>query len=143
MSFPGSKLVWEYYHGQGIEIQWLGTFGEGNGYYLSGDENANLRQLVGEIIPLATARAGGIAWEYMFRFDGGKPPWTSGLSQGTALQVLTRAWSRFKEPADLTAAQQALGIFKTAPPNGVRVASSIGAHYLEYTYAPTRPHPQR
>ncbi|HEY5045764.1 MAG TPA: D-glucuronyl C5-epimerase family protein [Solirubrobacteraceae bacterium] len=137
VSFPGSKLVWEYYQGQGIEIQWLGTFGEGNGYYLSGDENANLRQLVGEIIPLATARAGGIAWEYMFRFDGGKPPWTSGLSQGTALQVLTRAWSRFKEPADLTAAQQALGVFKTAPPNGVRVASSIGAHYLEYTYAPT------
>lgn len=137
VSFPGSKLVWEYYQGQGIEIQWLGTFGEGNGYYLSGNENANLRQLVSEIIPLATARAGGIAWEYMFQFDGGRPPWTSGLSQGTALQVLTRAWSRFKEPADLTAAQQALGIFKTAPPNGVRVASSIGAHYLEYTYAPS------
>jgi hypothetical protein len=136
VSFPGSKLVWEYYQGQGIEIQWLGTFGEGNGYYLSGNENANLRQLVSEIIPLATARAGGIAWEYMFQFDGGKPPWTSGLSQGTALQVLTRAWSRFKEPADLTAAQQALGIFKTAPPAGVRVTSAIGAHYLEYTYAP-------
>jgi hypothetical protein len=137
VSFPGSKLVWEYYQGQGIEIQWLGTFGEGNGYYLSGNENANLRQLVSEIIPLATARAGGIAWEYMFQFDGGKPAWTSGLSQGTALQVLTRAWSRFKEPADLTAAQQALGIFKTAPPAGVRVSSAIGAHYLEYTYAPS------
>jgi hypothetical protein len=137
VSFPGSKLVWEYYQGQGIEIQWLGTFGEGNGYYLSGNENANLRQLVSEIIPLATARAGGIAWEYMFQFDGGRPPWTSGLSQGTALQVLTRAGSRFKEPADLTAAQQALGIFKTAPPAGVRVTSAIGAHYLEYTYAPS------
>jgi D-glucuronyl C5-epimerase C-terminus len=135
VSFPGSKLVWEYYQGQGIEIQWLGTFGEGNGYYLSGDENTNLRQLVSEIIPLASARAGGIAWEYMFQFDGGRPPWTSGLSQGTALQVLTRAWSRFKEPADLTAAQQALGIFKTAPPEGVRVPSALGAHYLEYTYA--------
>ena len=73
----------------------------------------------------------------MFQFDGGLPPWTSGLSQGTALQVLSRDWSRFKEPAVLTAAQEALGIFKTAPPNGVRVASSIGAHYLEYTYAPT------
>ena len=41
VSFPGSKLVWEYYVGQGIEIQWLGTFGEGNGYY-SGGQNANL-----------------------------------------------------------------------------------------------------
>ena len=136
ITFPGSKLIWEYYSGQGIEIQWLGTFGEGNGFY-SGGQNNNLKQLVAELIPLATKRAGGIAWEYMFQFDGGLPPWTSGLSQGTALQVLSRDFSRFKEPAVLTAAQEALGIFKTPPPNGVRVTSSLGAHYLEYTYAPT------
>jgi hypothetical protein len=136
VSFPGSHIIWEHYPGQGIEIQWLATFGEANGYYLSGNENANLRQLLGEVIPLATKRAGGIAWEYMFQFDGGSPPWTSGLSQGTALQVLARAWSRFKEPADLTAAQQALGIFETPPPQGVRVTTPVGAMYAEYTYAP-------
>jgi hypothetical protein len=137
VSFPGSRIIWEHYPGQGIEIQWLATFGEANGYYLSGHENANLRQLLGEAIPLATDRAGGIAWEYMFHFDGGSPPWTSGLSQGTALQVLARAWSRFKEPAYLTAAQQALGIFQTAPPQGVRVKTPVGAMYAEYTYAPS------
>jgi hypothetical protein len=136
VSFPGSEIVWEHYPGQGIEIQWLATFGEANGYYLSGHENANLRQLLNEVIPLATKRAGGIAWEYMFHFDGGTPPWTSGLSQGTALQVLARAWSRFKEPAYLTAAQQALGIFQTPPPQGVRVSTPVGAMYAEYTYAP-------
>jgi D-glucuronyl C5-epimerase C-terminus len=127
VSFPSSKLVWEYYAGQGIEIQWLGTFGKANGYYLSGHENANLRQLLSEAIPLASKRAGGIAWEYMFRFDGGVPPWTSGLSQGTALQVLARAYLRFKEPADLAAAQQALGVFRTSPPPGVSVKTSHGA----------------
>jgi D-glucuronyl C5-epimerase C-terminus len=137
VSFPGSEIVWEHYPGQGIEIQWLATFGEANGYYLSGDENANLRQLLGEVIPLATERAGGIAWEYMFHFDGGTPPWTSGLSQGTALQVLARAWSRLKEPAYLSAAQQALGIFQTPPPQGVRVSTPAGALYAEYTYAPS------
>jgi hypothetical protein len=137
VSFPGSRIVWEHYPGQGIEIQWLATFGEANGYFLSGNENANLRQLLSEVIPLATQRAGGIAWEYMFRFDGGAPPWTSGLSQGTALQVLARAWSRFKEPADLVAAQQALGIFQTPPPQGVRVTTPAGAMYAEYTYAPS------
>jgi hypothetical protein len=137
VSFPPSKLIWEHYPGQGIEIQWLATFGEGNAYYNSGHENANLRQLVGEMIPLATQRAGGIAWEYMFRFDGGVPPWTSGLSQGTALQVLSRSWLRFKEPPYLTAAQQALGIYKVAPPQGVRVPTAAGAEYAEYTYAPS------
>lgn len=137
VSFPPSKLVWEYYPGQGIEIQWLASFGEGNGYYNSGHENANLRQLVGEMLALSSDRAGGIAWDYLFQFDGGVPPWTSGLSQGTALQVLSRAWSRFNEPADLEAAQQALGIFKTAPPQGVRVPTKAGALYAEYTYAPS------
>jgi hypothetical protein len=137
VSFPKSKLVWEYYPGQGIEIQWLATFGEGNGFYLSGHENANLRQLVGEVIPLASRRAGGIAWEYLFRFDGGSPPWTSGLSQGTGLEMLARAYSRFKEPTMLSAAQQALGVFRVAPPQGVRVKSAAGAMYAEYTYAPS------
>jgi hypothetical protein len=137
VSFPGSKLVWEHYAGQGIEIQWLGTFGEGNGFYLSGHENANLRQLLSEVLPLATKRAGGIAWEYMFPFDGGRPPWTSGLSQGTALQVLARSWQRFKEPELLSAAQQALGIFQTAPSSGVQVKTAAGSEYAEYTYAPS------
>jgi hypothetical protein len=137
VSFPPSKIVWEYYAGQGVQIQWLGTFGEANGYYLSGHENESLKQLLSEVIPLATDRAGGIAWEYMFHFDGGAPPWTSGLSQGTALQVLARAWSRFKEQAYLTAAQQALGIFETPPPQGVQVKTPAGTEYAEYTYAPS------
>jgi hypothetical protein len=137
VSFPGSRIVWESYPGQGIEIQWLATFGEANGYYLSGNHNSELKQLLDEVMPLATQRAGGIAWEYLFQFDGGAPPWTSGLSQGTALQAFSRGWSRFKEQAYLTVAQQALGIFKTPPPAGVRVQTAAGAHYLEYTYAPS------
>ncbi|HEY3759297.1 MAG TPA: D-glucuronyl C5-epimerase family protein [Solirubrobacteraceae bacterium] len=136
VSFPGSHIVWEYYPGQGIEIQWLATFGEANGYYLQGHENTQLQETLNEVIPLATQRAGGIAWEYMFHFDGGAPPWTSGLSQGTALQALSRAYSRLKNPAYLAADKQALGIFLTPPPAGVLVRTAAGSHYLEYTYAP-------
>ncbi len=136
VSFQGSKLIWEYYPGQGIEIQWLATFGKANGYFLD-KENTALKEVLSEAIALATQRAGGIAWEYMFNFDGGAPPWTSGLSQGTAIQVLARAWSRTHEQQYLTAAQQALGIFETGPSAGVRVATPAGAHYLEYTYAPS------
>jgi hypothetical protein len=136
VSFPGSRLVWEYYPGQGVEIQWLATFGEANGYYLAKQSTA-LKEVLTEAIALATKRAGGIAWEYLFNFDGGSPPWTSGLSQGTALQALSRAWSRTHEPAFLNAAQEALGIFRTGPSLGVRVPTSAGAHYLEYTYTPS------
>jgi hypothetical protein len=134
--FSGSRLVWEYYPGQGIEIQWLASFGKANGYFLDKELTA-MKELLNEAISLATQRAGGIAWEYMFQFDGGVPPWTSGLSQGTALQVLARAWSVTHEQVYLGAAEQALGIFETAPASGVRVVTPAGAHYLEYTYAPS------
>ena len=134
-SFADSEIVWQHYPGQGIEIQWLGTFGAGNAMFAA-HENTRLRQLLGEVIPLAGQRAGGIAWEYMFDFDGGVPPWTSALSQGTAVQLLARAYSRYKEPAYLTAAQQALGIFQTPPPQGVRVVAPAGALYAQYSFAP-------
>ncbi len=136
VSFTGSRLVWEYYPGQGIEIQWLATFGEANGYYNSHQTTA-LREVLSEAVALATQRAGGIAWEYMFQFDGGLPPWTSGLSQGTAIQALSRGYSRTHEAQFLDAAKEALGIFQTRPSTGVRVSTPAGAHYLEYTYAPS------
>jgi hypothetical protein len=136
VSFSGSRLVWEYYPGQGIEIQWLGTFGEANGYYLSHQTTA-LREVLDEAIALATRRAGGIAWEYLFEFDGGVPPWSSGLSQGTALQALSRAYSRTHEAQYLDAAREALGLFRTRPSVGVLMRTHVGSHYLEYTYAPS------
>ncbi|HTQ68269.1 MAG TPA: D-glucuronyl C5-epimerase family protein [Solirubrobacteraceae bacterium] len=137
VAFPDSELVWEHYAGQGVQVQWLATFGEGNGYFAN-HENTRLHQLLSEVIPLASARAGGIAWEYMFNFDGGVPPWTSGLSQGTAIQLLARAYSRYHEPALLTAAQQALGIFNTPPPQGIRVTAANGAAlYAQYSFAPS------
>ncbi len=136
VSFPGSRLVWQYYAGQGVEIQWLGTFGQANGLFAAGDDGA-LRALLDEAVPLASVRAGGLAWEYLFRFDGGQPPWTSSLSQGTAIQALARAGTRLHEPAFLDAARRALGIFGVAPPVGVRVDTRVGAHYLQYSFDPS------
>ena len=59
---------------------------------------ATCRQMVAELIPLAANRAGGLVWEYYFRFDGGVPPWTSAMSQGTALQTLADAYKSFGGP---------------------------------------------
>jgi hypothetical protein len=143
VAFPSSRLVWEYYPGQGIELQWLATFGEANGYYLSGDQDAALRQVLEEAAALAADRAGGLAWEYLLHFDGGSPPWVSGLSQGTAIQAFARAAQRLHEPEFAAIAQQGLGVFRTPPPAGVRMqidaASGAGparVHYLEYSFAP-------
>jgi D-glucuronyl C5-epimerase C-terminus len=134
VAFADSQLVWQHYPGQGLQIQWLGTFGKANALYKD-RENAALRSLLDEAIGLATQRAGGIAFEYLFRFGGGSPPWVSGLAQGTGLTALSRAATRFKYQPYWDAASAALGIFRRTPPTGVRVATGVGAHYLQYSYA--------
>jgi hypothetical protein len=137
VQFAGSQLVWEYYPGQGIELQVLGSFGEADGFYTGGPSYyPKLQQLLSEIIPLAVNRAGGRVWEYYFSFDGGRPPWVSAMAQGTAIEALTRAYEAFKDPSYLAIAAQALPLFSAAPPAGVRIATPLGARYLQYSFAP-------
>ena len=136
VSFEGSPLVWQYYTGEGLQIQWLGTFGKANALWKSRTHDEDLRTLLDAALGLAAQRAGGIAFEYLFDFDGGRPPWVSGLAQGTAVQALSRAAVRLGEPRFFESARAALGVFREAPPGGVRVNTPVGAHYLIYSFAP-------
>jgi D-glucuronyl C5-epimerase C-terminus len=136
VSFAGSQLVWQYYPGQGIQVQWLGTFGRANGLWQTKSRDDELRALLDEAAQLAVPRAGGIAWESMFSFDGGRPPWVSGLTQGTAIQAYSRAAVRLEAPPYFEVARAALGVFRTPPPEGVRVATPVGAQYVQYSFKP-------
>ena len=136
VEFAGSELVWEYYPGQGIELQELGSFGKADGLYTAGPSpTRSYGQLLSELIPLAARRAGGLTWEYYFNFDGGVPPWTSAMSQGTALEALTRAYQAFANPYYLGIARQAAAVFSAAPPAGVSVRTPRGRRYLQYSFA--------
>jgi D-glucuronyl C5-epimerase C-terminus len=137
VEFTDSQLVWQYYPGQGIELQVLGTFGKADGLYTAGPSDyPALRELLNEMIPLAAQRGGGVTWEYYFNFDGGRPPWTSAMSQGTALEALSRAYQAFHDPTYLDVAARALPIFSVAPPVGVRIPTPLGTRYLQYSFAP-------
>jgi hypothetical protein len=136
VGFAGSQIVWQYYPGNGIQIQVLGTFGKVNALWSSRQTTA-LSAAVDELLPLAAERAGGVAWEYYFTFDGGAPPWVSSLSQGTALQALARAATRLHREADVfPVTARGLGIFQVPPPEGVRIDVGAGAHYAQYSFAP-------
>ncbi len=87
-------------------------------------------------VPLAARRAGGLAWEQYFTFDGGAPPWASSITQGTAVQALARGSGRLGEPGYGAAARAGLALFATAPPAGVQVRTRAGSHYLIYSFAP-------
>jgi hypothetical protein len=135
VEFPGSELVWQMYSGQGLQLQWLGTFGKASGLWSSRQDD-RLRALLDEALSLAAQRAGGIAFEYQFPFGGGRPPWASGMAQATGMQALSRAAVRLQQPAYADAARAATGIFRTRPPQGVRVPTAAGAHYLIYSFSP-------
>jgi D-glucuronyl C5-epimerase C-terminus len=142
VEFTGSQLVWEYYPGQGIELTMLGNFGKADGLYTAGPaQYPKMVSLLGELIPLAALRGGAPTWEYYFNFDGGAPPWTSAMSQGTALEALSRAAKALRQqPATspyLALAHRALGPFTMAPPVGVAVNTALGHRYLQYSFAPS------
>ena len=135
ITFRGSRLIFQYYPGEGVQLQMLANFGRANGLWEGGFDES-LGELLDELLPLASRRAGGIAWEYYFFFGGGRPPWGSAMAQGTAIQALSRAAARLQEPAYLDAARQALPIFSVDAPAGVRVRIGDGAHYALYSFAP-------
>jgi hypothetical protein len=138
VEFSDSQLVWEYYARQGIELQVLGSFGKADGLYTAGPADyPQMEALLAQIIPLAVNRAGGLVWEYYFQFDGGRPPWTSAMSQGTGIEALTRAYLESRNPSYLQLAHQALAVFTAPPPVGVQVATPLGARYVQYTFAPS------
>jgi hypothetical protein len=137
IEFAGSQLVWEYYPGQGLQLQVLGTFGKADGMFTAGPaQYPAMEQLLAEMIPLASKRAGGETWEYLFTFDGGRPPWTSAMSQATGLEALTRAYRATGNRDYLKVAAKAMAVFRKAPPIGVTIPTSRGARFIQYTFAP-------
>ncbi len=135
VSFAGSQIVFQYYAGYGLQLQMLGNWGKVNALYFSSQDTA-LRGLVNELVPLAAQRGGAIAWEYYFTFDGGTPPWTSGLSQGTAVEGLARSAQELSDPSLEAVMRKALGLFTQPAPVGVKDARPHGNHYLIYSFAP-------
>lgn len=139
VGFAGSQLVWQYYPGQGIQLQELGSWGQADWMYEAGPKFWHrLRTLVDELLPLGVRRGGGVAWEYYFHFDGGTPPWTSAMSQGTALQALTQAYEASHDTAYLELAHRSLPVFSDGPPVGVSVKTRRGRRFLLYSFAPRR-----
>jgi hypothetical protein len=136
--FPGSELVFQYYPGLGLQLQVNASWARANAL-LAADDPAFVARgnaLLGELLPLGVLRDGVLAWEYVFPIFGGRAPWISALSQGTAVQALTRAAGRLGRPDLLGPAGQAAAAFTVAPPAGVRVRlGRDGSWFVLYGFA--------
>jgi hypothetical protein len=142
ITFKGSPMVFQYYAGQGLQIQPLANFGMVNGKIThcrrvpASCDRKGIKQLLGDMLAIRSKRSGFSTWEYFFYFGGGRPPWTSGISSGAALDALTRASAKsiLDDGSYLKVARAALGVFRHAPPTGVRVRTKYGSHYLIYSF---------
>ena len=140
--FGDDPVVFQWYPGQGLQIQQLATAGRANALAKPCTEPEEtddpcrpelFRAAMDRLVFLAANR-GFLAWEYYFAFGGGSPPWISGLAQATAMQALSRGAQYFDEPRYLETARRAVGAFRTSPPRGVRVRAGAGSHYLIYSF---------
>ena len=146
VTFEGDPVIFQWYRGRGLQIQQLATFGQANGMYQRCkdttpdpakpcDKDA-FKATLDRLAELASNRGGYKTWEYYFAFGGGAPPWTSGLSQGTAIQAFARGYELLGDPKYKQTGHDALGAFEKRPPVGVRVPSNGGSHYLIYSMSP-------
>jgi len=143
IQFRGSQLLFEYYAGQGLQLQPLVNFKKANlmhGACVKGTgrcDTRGLRRLLTEMVRTSARRGDFRAWEYYFEFGGGAPPWMSGMAQATGIQAFGRAAQLLREPRWHRYAREGFGAFATPPPVGVATTGPAGGtHYLQYSFAP-------
>jgi hypothetical protein len=83
-------VVYRYFAGRCFEYHPLANFGALNAHVAAGDADGATR-LADALVARGThLRGGGIGWEYLFPFGGGRAPWLSGMAQAVAAQSLAR-----------------------------------------------------
>ena len=135
VSFAGSRMVFQYYPGHGLQIQPLANWGKANALWRAGRAE-QLRELVEELVAIASRRGRFTTWEYWFEFGGGSPPWMSAMAHGTAMQALSRASELLGDRSYRRVARRGVRAFSTRAPVGVRTRGLGGGnHYLIYSFS--------
>lgn len=135
VEFNDSELVWQYYPGEGIQLQVLGTFGKANGLWMEKNRE-KLANLLDEMTALASTRGGALAFEYYFYFGGGAPPWASAMAQATGIQSLARASQLLRDESYLETARRGVKLFGVNATTGVSTKTRAGRRFLLYSFAP-------
>ncbi|MBJ7332056.1 MAG: hypothetical protein JHC95_19315 [Solirubrobacteraceae bacterium] len=136
--FPRDDRVYRYIPGQGVQMHALASFGAANALARrcisepSKCRRRKLRRLLTDLIAVSSWRGGFRAWEYQYRFGTGRPPWVSGMAQGTAVQAFARSAKALGDRSFLDISRSALGAFETPTPVGV----ARGNAYVMYSFDP-------
>jgi len=144
VQFKGSQMLFEYYVGEGLQLQPLANFKKANQLHGAcvkqtgvACDRAALAQLLDEMVATGVKRGKFTAYEYYFDFGGGLPPWISGMATATGIQAFGRAGQLLKTTRWRPYAKAAMPAFSTYAPTGIRARGPLGGtHYLQYSFAP-------
>jgi hypothetical protein len=110
--FDASDGIWyRAFPGIGFQFHPLENFGKLNNF-VAQKNTTRAEQLAQSLLERSVVRSGGLAWEYYFRFEGGQPPWISGMAQAVAAQALSGAGTLLADPILTSASQR---VYKTVP----------------------------
>ena len=151
VQFRGSQMLFEYYVGEGLQLQPLANFKKANALHGAcvkptagvACNRAGLARLLDEMVATRVRRGRFTAYEYYFDF-GGRPPWISGMATATGIQAFGRAGQLLNTTKWRRYATEAMGAFTTPAPTGVLTRGPLGGtHYLQYSMSPAPVHHQR
>ncbi|MGI8606952.1 MAG: D-glucuronyl C5-epimerase family protein [Gaiellaceae bacterium] len=129
--FDDEGVLYRSFPGHGLQFHPLGNFGRLNGLWAAGrngDAGVLAHALLDRAIPASGARS---LWEYYFPFGGGRPPWTSGMSQSVGAAALARAGERLADRRLLTAAKRAY----RSVPGRLTMRLSAGPWIRHYSFS--------
>ena len=116
--FDASDGIWyRAFPGIGFQFHPLENFGKLNNF-VAQKNTTRAEQLAQSLLDRSVVRSGGLAWEYYFRFEGGQPPWISGMAQAVAAQALSGAGTLLADPTFTSASQRVCKIGPVADPLG-------------------------
>jgi hypothetical protein len=125
-------IVYRYFPGLCFEFHPLANFSALNAQVARKDPAATARLADALVARGVPRRGGGIGWEYYFRFDGGRPPWLSGMAQSVAAQAFARAASLV--PVESAAFLREAGAAYRAIPAGLMTKVSAGPWIRLYSF---------
>lgn len=133
--FGDSRIYYQYFHGWGWQFHPLANFSRLNAVWTS--KTAAARRSLGkyahELISFGVLRGGALTWEYYSPFSGSAAPYISAISQGTAIQALSRSGNALDDPQITAASVSAAKAFSKRAPVGLHVPMNGGAYFAAYS----------
>ncbi len=133
----GSRVIWQFYPASGWQVQPLGNWGEVHRLLGTKRTTPQAAALADDLLSWAVPRGGGLAFEYLFPWNGAPAGWMSAMPTASAMKALAIITDRTGDEHYANAARRLGALLEKPPPTGVALRRGAGrVHLLLYSQSP-------